>query len=139
MDRSYAYLRVVGQSDVRVVTEALGVQPAKSWNVGDQRANGSVYDFSHWQTVEFDGPSLHDAVRALIDFIEGAGLQLSRLPRDFEANVQCVGYHEQESPGFHFESNLVHRLGRLGLAIDFDLYCHARSPEKRQERLDPEG
>jgi len=125
MDRSYAYLRVVGRSNVAAVTDAFGIQPAKSWSVGDTRSRGGVYDFSHWQTAEFEGPSLDDAVRALVDFIEQAGLDFSRLPTDFDATIQCVGYHEDQSPGFHFEADLVRRLGRMGLAIDFDLYCHA--------------
>jgi hypothetical protein len=126
MDRSYAYLRVVGQSNVAGITDAFGIQPAKSWNVGDKRPNGSVYDFSHWQTAEFEGQSLDDAVRALVGFIEDARLDCSQLPNDVEATIQCVGYHEDQSPGFHFEADLVRRLGRMGLAIDFDLYCHAK-------------
>ena len=126
MDRNYAYLRIVGTSDVAVVTERLGVQPHKSWNVGDMRSNGTVYNFSHWQTAEFEKSSLDEAVRALVEFIESENLDVSRLPSDFGATIQCVGYHEEESPGFHFEGELVQRLGRLGLPIDFDLYCHAK-------------
>jgi Domain of unknown function (DUF4279) len=126
MDRSYAYLRVVGQSSVAGVTDAFGIQPAKSWNVGDKRRNGSVYDFSHWQTTEFDGQTLDAAVRALVGFIEESRLEFSRLPNGFVATIQCVGHHEDQSPGFHFEADLARRLGRMGLAIDFDLYCHAK-------------
>lgn len=126
MDRSYAYLCVEGQSDATIVTAAFGVQPAKSWNVGDKRSNGTVYNFSHWQAAEFEGEPLDAALRALVGFIEEAGIDLSKLPHGFEASIACVGYHEDQSPGFHFDADLVRRLGRLGLAIDFDLYCHAK-------------
>ena len=126
MNRSYAYLRIIGKSDTAAVTKAFGIQPATSWNVGDKKPNGSAYNFSHWQSAEFERPSLDEAVRALVEFIEGAKIKFSRLPNDFVATIQCVGYHEEQSPGFHFDEGLVQRLGRLGLAIDFDLYCHAK-------------
>jgi hypothetical protein len=115
MDRTYAYLRVVGHSDTVVVTEVFGVQPAKSWNVGDRRQNGSIYDFSHWQSTEFEGSTLDDGVHALLDFIEEVKLDFSQLPNDFVATIQCVGYHDARSPGFHFDADLVQRLGRLGV------------------------
>lgn len=46
----YTYFKIVGDFDPDTVTELLGIAPEKSWRIGDKRKNGTVYDFSLWQT-----------------------------------------------------------------------------------------
>lgn len=131
MDRNYAYIRVVGTADSGLVTQRLGLQPTRQWNAGDLRANGTPRDASLWayESPAFETGQLDEAIAAVVLFIEASGIRLDDLPGDFEATLQCVGYHQHQSPGFHLTGDLVRKLGRLGLAIDFDLYCHAGPQE----------
>ena len=127
MDRSYAYISITGSGNTSAITESLGLEPTNFWNVGDKRSKGSPYEFARWdfKDAAFEKEFLDEALNAVVQFIEEKNLQLTQLPGDFEACIQCVGYHEQASPGFHLSRELLTRLGNLGIAIDFDLYCHA--------------
>jgi hypothetical protein len=127
MDKNYAYISIVGTGDASLLTEQLQLQPTRTWNIGDARKSGGSYPASTWsfESPEFEKPFIHEALAAVVSFIEVHGLNLSSLPADFEAHIQCVGYHEQSSPGFHISKNLLAKLAALGLELDFDLYCHA--------------
>ena len=46
----YTYFNIVGKFDPDDVTQLLGIQPFKSWKIGDLRANGSQFDFASWKT-----------------------------------------------------------------------------------------
>ena len=46
--RCYTYFRITGDFDPDAVTEMLGLQPEKSWKIGDKRSNGTVYNFATW-------------------------------------------------------------------------------------------
>ena len=46
--RCYTYFRITGEFDPDAVTEMLGLQPEKSWKIGDKRSNGTVYNFATW-------------------------------------------------------------------------------------------
>ncbi len=127
MEQNYAYISITGTGNTSEVTEFLGLEPTNSWNVGDLRKKGSPYEFARWDFKDetFEKELLDEALTAVVQFIEKKNLPLVQLPADFEACIQCVGYHEQNSPGFHISRELLARLGNIGVAIDFDLYCHA--------------
>ena len=127
MEKNYAYISITGTGNTSEVTEFLGLEPTSSWNVGDLRKNASPYEFARWdfKVVAFEKEFLDEALTAVVQFIEENNLQLVRVPAEFEACIQCVGFHEQRSPGFHLSRELLAKLGSIGVAIDFDLYCHA--------------
>ena len=109
------------------MSKALNLEPTDSWNLGDTRRNGSVFDFSHWEyrLPEFEQEFMDDALKSVVSFIEKEQLDFSHIPKGFEAFISCAGWHEKSSLGFHLPRQLVVKLGEIGLAIDFDLYCHA--------------
>lgn len=127
MDKNFAYIRIDGTEDVSEITHILKIEPTRSWNVGDKRKNGSVYDFSHWsyERPEFEKEILDEALSEVISFIENKKSLFAKLPSHFSPTIQCVGYHEKQSPGFHLSKELITKLGNLGWAVDFDLYCNA--------------
>jgi hypothetical protein len=128
MDRNYAYISITGTGNTATITESLGLKPTKSWNVGDSRKQGPPYEFSRWsfESADFEKDQLEKALEAIVLFVEERKLKLLQLPQDFQACIQCVGYHEQSSPGFHLFAELIEKIGSLGLPVDFDLYCHAK-------------
>lgn len=44
----YTYFKIVGEFDPEEATAILGLQPYKSWKIGDLRRNGTRYDFAAW-------------------------------------------------------------------------------------------
>ena len=126
MDKNYAYISINGKENTSLVTKSLGIEPTKEWNVGDKRKNGSVYDFSHWEykLPEFEQEFMEEALRKVIKFIESNKLDFSKVPEGFQAFISCAGWHEEKSPGFHLSEDMIVKLGQIGLAVDFDLYCH---------------
>ena len=46
--KCYTYFRITGNFDPDAVTEMLGLQPEKSWKIGDKRSNGGEYTFATW-------------------------------------------------------------------------------------------
>lgn len=48
-NRCYTYFRITGEFDPDVITAKLGLQPEKSWRIGDKRHNGTIYDFASWE------------------------------------------------------------------------------------------
>jgi hypothetical protein len=125
MDKSYAYISVNGKENTALVSKALNLEPTSSWNVGDKRKNGSTYDFSHWEYMlpEFEQEFVDESLENVVAFIEKKQLDFTLIPKDFNAFISCAGWHESKSPGFHLSKELIAKLGRIGLAVDFDLYC----------------
>lgn len=127
MDRNYAYISVNGTGSTLSVTEALRLEPTSEWNVGDKRNNKSCYEFSHWEykSPEFEQETIDAAILKVVEFIEIKCLDFTKVPDGFQAVISCAGWHEVKSPGFHLSKDLIVRLRNIGLAVDFDLYCHA--------------
>ncbi|MBR3630690.1 MAG: DUF4279 domain-containing protein [Oscillospiraceae bacterium] len=46
--KCYTYFRITGDFDPDAVTELLGLQPEKSWRIGDKRKGGGEYTFATW-------------------------------------------------------------------------------------------
>ena len=127
MDKNYAYISINGKENNSLVSSALNLEPTRSWNVGDKRKNGSIYNFSHWEykLPEFEQEYMDEALLKVIEFIEKNELDFSKVPEGFEPFISCAGWHEKNSPGFHLSEDMIVKLGKIGLAVDFDLYCHA--------------
>ncbi len=67
---------------------------------------------------------MDESLEKVVAFIEEKKLDFSSIPDGFTAFISCAGFHEKRSPGFHLSVGLIKKLGLIGLAIDFDLYCH---------------
>ncbi len=125
MDKAFCYIRITGKRDYNIVTAELDLDPTSFWNVGDKRDNGSEYEFSNWsyKSPEFESECMDVSIDKILKFIESRNLNFVGLNSDFEISIQCVGYHEKVSPGFHLSKQVIGKLAALGVNIDFDLYC----------------
>lgn len=45
----YTYFKITGDFDPDIITQKLGLQPSKTWKIGDKRKNGTAYDFALWE------------------------------------------------------------------------------------------
>lgn len=126
MDKSCAYISINGIGKTSSVTDVLGISPTSEWNVGDLRNNGTIHTVAHWEykVPEFETECMGESLFAVIQFIESAGLDFSEIPEAFEAFISCVGWHKHKGLGFYLSKEMIISLGKIGLAVDFDLYCH---------------
>lgn len=126
MNRNFAYIKFTGTEDVSVITNVLNLEPSRSWNVGEKRQNGSIYNFSHWsyENSNFEREPLDEAISEVLSFIESKKASFNLVPHCFEFTIQCVGHHEENISGFHLSRELIERLHKVKATVDFDLYCH---------------
>ncbi len=62
---------------------------------------------------------MDDALERVVTFIEGRIENFRQVPDYFQPSIQCVGYHEEESPGFHLSDRLIERLASIWLVSRF--------------------
>ena len=72
----YTYFRIVGNFDPDYVSELLNLQPEKTWKIGDERNNGTKYDFANWEIgkcSDYDvnvSNQMRKTISVLVDKIE---------------------------------------------------------------------
>jgi Domain of unknown function (DUF4279) len=131
-NEQYAYFSLHGDFDPAQITQHVGVEPTASWKKGDRtRDRDHVRIFSRWtmestlaRSAELDEHI--DNVLAQLDANESV---IRDVALKHSGTLQLVGYFWQNFPGLHFRSDIVTRLARYGLAVDFDfygLYSHRR-------------
>ena len=125
MDIARAYIRITGKKNYEIVSSELGIKPTSYWNVGDKRRDGSEYEFSNWsyEDTKFENESIEISIANILNFIESKELNFQSLYPEFDVTIQCVGYHEKISPGFHLSKEIIAKFALLGVSVDFDLYC----------------
>ena len=45
----YTYFKIVGQFNPDYVSQVLNLKAEESWKIGEQRKNGTKYDFAFWK------------------------------------------------------------------------------------------
>jgi hypothetical protein len=121
-----AYFWVSGFESADEVTSMLGVQPSASWRKGDQiSASGGIRPDTAW-TLEVDaghGPALEERLERLLTGLEHLAGPISAVQRRFRTGINVAAYFDEPNPGFHLTAEVIARVGRLRLSLDFDLYC----------------
>ena len=113
--------------DPSVVTEAIGLEPTKSFSKGDPFPNqpSSFRQRSAWE-LQSPLPLLAEAevqLEALLTILESNIESVRQAKEKFDAGICCaIYYYEGCDQGFHLSEAIVERIAALGLSIDFDLY-----------------
>lgn len=108
------------------VTARLGLQPTKSWRVGDPIGRSArSYATNGWSLSSgLDASAeLDDHVRALLGLVEPVLPALRELPGHWNLELSCALYAREYVPACHFDRKTVERLASIGAEIDVDLYC----------------
>lgn len=124
--------RVMGSDlEPSEVSRLLGLQATESHKRGDARIgqSGRRYsDYSEglwaWQPPVSETAPLAEHLNALVDVLGPKAALLQRL-REWGLRMDIfVGLFGPDSRfGFVLSPELLHRLGDLGIAVDFDVYC----------------
>jgi hypothetical protein len=130
------YFVVVGSGyDPSVLTEALGVQPTRTWRRGEVPSGLA-------RPHQTDGWSIDSEAVESLDLQEVALPLLQRLSpssdtlRDYcnrlnlEAELGCTVFIKDKlAPAIHLDRETVRMLDQLGAELDIDIYCLDRSSE----------
>jgi len=126
--------------DPELVSQILGLTPARSYRRGERSRGGRIRDWSAWcwqtpQLVEVDSEVL---VALVLDRFEAVSERLRDVRSRWDVTVQvglvvhCYGTMQSEgdkgvwadvpSPSLSFESGTVGRLAALDVSLDIDQY-----------------
>jgi hypothetical protein len=111
----------------------LGLVPTESWTKGDQWLPNKDRTYNCWQLcspLPRDEVFLDRHLEALLKLIESKEDIIDKLSQEFQCGINCVGYYYEEHPGFHLSAELIARLAKIGLDVDFDLYCLSGDDEQ---------
>lgn len=118
----YTYFKIVGNFDPDAVTQLLGIQPFKSWKIGDLRANGSKFDFASWKTglcKEYD-VNVDNQMRKTLEGLWGKIDLLNRIREEND-----VAFYLEVAPTIYpLESTPC-----LAPTLDIMDFCHATRTE----------
>lgn len=125
-------LRIMGHDlEPKKVSRLLGLEPTVSHKRGDDRIGKSGERYSEyseglwaWRPSVSESEPLAEHVRALVDVLEPKAAPLRRLRKlDLRMDVFIGLFGPDSNFGFALSPELLERLGRLGIDLDFDVYC----------------
>ena len=131
----YAYFCVRGSFDPKQITERLGVEPTKTFMEGEPIPKSSMtHKTSLWalysRLEKISSLEQHvNHVNDVLDQLDLNGPRFEELGKELEGVLKLVGYFNAYYPGLVFERELVQRLARYSLSVDFDFYGFADGGE----------
>ena len=137
----YAYFCVSGSFDPDVITERVGMKPTKSSREGELlprselKRKTSRWDL-HSRLERTSG--LEEHIRDVLDQLDSNGAAFERLSNELGGVLELVGYFHSYYPGLVFDREIVQRLARYSLSVDFDFY-EFTDGETRQVHLGGAG
>ena len=127
-NRCYTYFRITGDFDPDVITEQLGLQPNKTWKIGDKRRNGTTYDFSSWVFGYCDKydvlveNQMHTTIDPLLDKMDLLNEIREKFDVTFTLEIVPTLYAENTSSCFSFFFFFFFFFYSTKTQIDIDLY-----------------
>ena len=108
------------------ITERLGLDPSRTWMVGDPMLGGArVYKKNGWrlELIDDDASGVEALVEQLLQQLEPSGDAIAELALENYAEISCIVFATEYVPALHFSHKTLQRITQLGAEIDIDLYC----------------
>lgn len=121
----YAYFCVSGSFEPDQITERVGVKPTQSHREGDPLPKGTArYKTSRWQLHSRleRSSSLEEHITDVLDQLDLKSAAFEKLSSEMDGVLELVGYFHAYYPGLVFDRDMVQRLARYSLSVDFDFY-----------------
>lgn len=124
--RQYAYLKIQGKGPVRLITDALGINPDDEWSEGDPWQTKGPHKkrwFTHWRLNSGvpDAEDLNVHIEAILQRLRVRELALQSLSGDYDVQMVMVS-HNLQCFSFELDFQLQRRLTQLGIRTWFDAY-----------------
>jgi hypothetical protein len=130
-DRIYVYLAVFDfGSDPTTVTTLLGIQPTRVWIKGQTTGGDARAAHERWCLESPSAPdgSIEKQIADLLTTIESRHSGLQAVQERFRTAFRVAGYFHSSNSSWELSSEVVRRLGKLNLLVDFDIYTSNREP-----------
>lgn len=124
----YTYFKITGDFDPNVMTKKLGLCPSKTWKIGDERTNGTLYDFALWEFGRCDNydvmvaNQMHTTIAPLLDKID----VLNEIKTEFDVyytlEVVPSVYADNSTPCLAPSLEVIDFCHATRTVIDIDLY-----------------
>ena len=124
-NEQYAYFTIAGDFDPGEISKLAEVTPTEFWRTGDVNARTKLArKFSRWSLYSRlpKAEALEDHIADVISQLDEHAPQFINLCSSHSGVMQLVGYFKTDYPGFHMDRELIERLARYGLSVDFDFY-----------------
>ena len=130
----YAYFALAGSFDPDAITSQLGVNPTRATREGDPIPKTTLRKkCSRWELhsrLPRTAP-LESHVSDVLDQLDAQEIAFKGVSQQFGGIMELVGYFYDSYPGLVFEREIVERLARYGLSVDFDFYGWERDETNR--------
>jgi hypothetical protein len=121
----YAYFCVSGSFDPDQITERVGVKPTESHREGELLPRGTMRRktgrWSLFSRLERSA-SLEQHIADVLDQLDSNAAAFELLSSELDGVLELVGYFHAYYPGLVFDRELVQRIARYSLSVDFDFY-----------------
>lgn len=124
----YTYFRIAGDFDPDAVTERLGLQPNRTWKIGDMRRDGTIYDFASWEFGRCDKydvlveNQMHTTIAPLLDKINILNEIRESFNVTFTLEVVPTVYADDITPCLAPSMKVIDFCHSTKTEIDIDLY-----------------
>jgi hypothetical protein len=112
----------------QVVTDLLGIEPSKSFARGDLRSGNRKWPHGYWaleSSKYVESIDITNHLAWLMNKLEPVESKLIKLLVEnpsFVAKISCFWIMSSDHENFTLGEELLARVGRLKLNIDFDIY-----------------
>ena len=124
----YTYFKITGDFDPDVITKKLGLIPSKTWKIGDERRNGTLYDFASWEFGRCDNYDVivENQMHITIDPLLGKIDILNEIKNEFDVTytleVVPTVYADNTSPCLAPSLKVIDFCHATRTEIDIDLH-----------------
>lgn len=133
INECYAYFGLAGSFDPDAITRRVGVNPTRTFREGDPILKSKLRQkCSRWQLhsrLPRTAP-LESHISDVLDQLDAQEIAFREVSQQFGGIMELVGYFYEFYPGLVFEKEIVERLAKYGLAVDFDFYGWEREDAK---------
>ena len=127
----YTYFRITGNFDPEFITQKLGLEPDRTWKIGDSRSDGSLFDFANWElgrcaeyNVSVDAQML-TSIRPLLTKICELNEIRSAYDVSFCLQVVATVYAANTTPCLAPSMEIIDFCHATRTEIDIDLYVES--------------
>jgi uncharacterized protein DUF4279 len=129
----YAYFGLAGSFDPDAITLRVGSDPTRTTREGDPIPKTKLRQkCSRWQLHSRlpRTAQLESHVSDVLDQLDAQEIAFREVSQQFGGIMGLVGYFYDYYPGLVFEREIVERLAKYGLTVDFDFYGWEREDAK---------
>jgi Domain of unknown function (DUF4279) len=109
------------------ITNAIGIEPTKSWHIGETIGKSKIKRKKNGWTLSsgLDKSSeLEEHLSALFEQLQARWTIFTSLCAKYDSEISCAVYcYEAQGPSIHFNKEVVKYIAELNAEIDVDYYC----------------